>query len=504
MGQPAAGRLATTVKRLALLFALVVVIALPGGYFSLKNSNLTDHVETVAQVKAGAVNALASADPALWTYQLQRIEELLLRYPVPLTGDRATVRDAAGHVILTVGALPDAPVLTRTSALYDSARVVGWVEITHSYRPVLWGTLLAALLGLLLGVLVYATLLLLPLRALRRMTVELTQGMAALRAAEEQFRGLVEQSIAGIYIIQDGKFAYVNPRLAEIRGFACADEMIGLDIEPLLAEKDRARVAQYQRRLLSGEAQSISYNFTALRKDGSAVEVGVSSTRASYRGRPAIIGMMQDISEKVRAEQEIQRYIEQLRTAFMSTVEVTTLISEMRDPYTAGHERRVAAIAAAIGAELGLDERRIEGLRVAGFLHDIGKITIPAEILSRPGKLSAIEFQLVQEHAQASYDVLKSVEFPWPVAQIALQHHERIDGSGYPHGLKDDAILLEAKILAVADVVEAMASHRPYRPGLGIEAALSEIEAGRGSVYDAQVADACLRLFRERGYVIPG
>ncbi|MDP3617261.1 MAG: PAS domain S-box protein, partial [Rhodoferax sp.] len=242
MGQPAEGRLAATVKRLAQMFALVVAITLPGGYFSLKYSNLTDHVETVAQVKAGAVNALASADPALWIYQLQRIEEMLLRYPVPLTGDRATVRDAAGHVILTVGVLPDAPVLTRASALYDSARVVGWVEITHSYRPVLWGTLLAALLGLLLGVLVYATLLLPPLRALRRMTVELTQGMAALRAAEEQFRGLVEQSIAGIYIIQDGKFAYVNPRLAEIRGFAGADEMIGLDIQPLLAEKDRASV----------------------------------------------------------------------------------------------------------------------------------------------------------------------------------------------------------------------------------------------------------------------
>jgi len=187
----------------------------------------------------------------------------------------------------------------------------------------------------------------------------------------------------------------------------------------------------------------------------------------------------------------------------MSTVQVATTLSEMRDPYTTGHERRVAEVSVAIGAELGFDERRLEGLRVAGYLHDIGKITIPSEILSKPGKLTPVEFQLIKGHAQASYDVLKDVEFPWPVAQVALQHHERLDGSGYPHGLKGEAILLEARIMAVADVVEAMSSHRPYRPGLGIDKALAEIERGRGSAYDPAVVDACLRLFRDRGYAIP-
>ena len=164
----------------------------------------------------------------------------------------------------------------------------------------------------------------------------------------------------------------------------------------------------------------------------------------------------------------------------MSTVQVATTLSEMRDPYTAGHERRVA-----------------------GHLHDIGKISIPTEILAKPGKLSSAEFTLIKGHAQAGYDVLKDVEFPWPVAQVALQHHERMDGSGYPQGLKGEAILLESRIMAVADVIEAMSSHRPYRPGLGIAAALSEIERGRGTLYDANVADACLRLFREKGYTIP-
>ena len=140
---------------------------------------------------------------------------------------------------------------------------------------------------------------------------------------------------------------------------------------------------------------------------------------------------------------------------------------------------------------------------MAGYLHDIGKIAVPTEILAKPGKLNTTEYLLIKGHAQASYDVLKNVEFPWPVADVALQHHERMDGSGYPQGLKGEAILFESRIMAVADVIEAMSSHRPYRAGLGLEQALAEIERGRGTAYDASVADACLKLFREKGYSIP-
>ena len=329
------------------------------------------------------------------------------------------------------------------------------------------------------------------------------QAEEALRAAEERFRGLVEQSIAGIYVVQDDKFAYVNSRFAEIFGYGSAAEMIGGDKLSVVAEKDRETVAESIRLRTEGDVASVSYQFTGLRKDGSTIEVGVHGARATQDGRPAIIGLMQDISEKKRAEEQVQRYIQQLKTAVMSTVEVATTLSEMRDPYTAGHERRVAEIAVAIGAELGFDTRRQEGLRVAGYLHDVGKITIPSEILSKPGKLSPLEFDLIKGHSQASYDVLKGVEFPWPVAQVALQHHERIDGSGYPQGLKGEAILLEARIMSVADVIEAMSSHRPYRAGLGIEKALAEIERGRGSAYDIDVANACLRLFRDKGYSVP-
>ncbi len=322
------------------------------------------------------------------------------------------------------------------------------------------------------------------------------------RAGEEQFRGLVEQSIAGIYIIQDGRFAYVNPRFAEIFGYS-AGELIGRDPLSLTAEKDRGSVVENFRRRLDGEVRSVSYGFTGVRKDGAMIDVGVHGSYATHQGRPAIIGLLQDVSEKKRAEEQIQRHIVQLETAFMHSVKVATTLSEMRDPYTAGHERRVGEIAVAIGAELGFDARRQEGLRVAGYLHDVGKMTIPAEILAKPGKLSAIEFSMMKEHPQASYEVLKDVEFPWPVAQVALQHHERMDGSGYPQGLKGEEILFESRIMSVADVIEAMSGHRPYRAALGIDKALAEIERGRGTVYDPQVADACLRLFREKNYPIP-
>jgi putative nucleotidyltransferase with HDIG domain len=177
---------------------------------------------------------------------------------------------------------------------------------------------------------------------------------------------------------------------------------------------------------------------------------------------------------------------------------------ESRDPYTAGHQIRSADLARAIATEMGLPPEKIDGIRTAGAIHDIGKLSIPAEILSKPTKLSAIELSLIKEHSLKGYEMLKDVESPWPLAEMVYQHHERMDGSGYPRNLKGDEILMEARILAVADVVEAMASHRPYRPGLGIDAALKEIEKNKGIFYDDAVADACLRLFREKGFILEG
>ncbi len=327
------------------------------------------------------------------------------------------------------------------------------------------------------------------------------QADKSVREGQDQFRSLVEQSIAGIYILQDGKFVYVNPRFAEIFGYGSDDEFIGRDYWFVVAEKDRSMVADNNiGKRIKGEVFPSNYQFSGLRKDGSTVKIGIHGASATHNGRPAIIGLAQDITAKVRDEDEIARYGEQLRTAFMSTVEVVSILSEMRDPYTTGHESRVARLAVAIGAKLGMDSNRQEGLRVAASMHDVGKITIPAEILSKPGKLTPIEYQMIKGHAQAGYDVLKGVKFPWPVAEVALQHHERMDGSGYPQGLKGEAILLEARIIAVADVVEAMSSHRPYRAGLGIDKALAEIEGGTGTAYDPDVVNACLKVIRQDNF----
>ena len=329
------------------------------------------------------------------------------------------------------------------------------------------------------------------------------QAEAHLLESEERFHCLVEQSIAGIYIIQDDRIAYANARLAEIFGYSSPVEIMGKPAESIVAPEDKELVTSMVRRRVSGVSQRERYAFRGLRKDGSKVEVGADGATAAYQDRPAIVGLLQDISERKESERQIHEHVAKLESALRATVQVASTMSEMRDPYTSGHERRVSEIAAAIGAELGLEQNRVEGLRAIGLLHDIGKISVPSEILSKPGRLSDLEFELIKLHAQRGYEILKNTEFPWPLAQTVLQHHERLDGSGYPNGIKGDKILLEARILAVADTIEAMSSHRPYRAALGLDKALATVEADRGTKFDPIVVEACLRLCREKGYVIP-
>jgi HD-GYP domain-containing protein (c-di-GMP phosphodiesterase class II) len=205
-------------------------------------------------------------------------------------------------------------------------------------------------------------------------------------------------------------------------------------------------------------------------------------------------------TERERLEEERKRNLVKLEKSMEATVQAIAATIEMRDPYTAGHQRRVADLARHIAQDMSLPADEIHGIYLAATIHDIGKIHIPAEILSFPGRLGDIEYSLIKTHAQIGYDILKNVEFPWPVAQMVWQHHEHLDGSGYPRKLKGDEIMLGARILCVADVVEAMASYRPYRPGLGLETALKEITEYRGAKYDARVVDACLRVIREKGY----
>jgi putative two-component system response regulator len=218
---------------------------------------------------------------------------------------------------------------------------------------------------------------------------------------------------------------------------------------------------------------------------------------------PAVLNAMekkQTLVTKRKAEEEREAAYQALDKALNDSITAMSKMVEMRDPYTAGHQTKVADLSVAIARELKIPEENIRYLRIAALIHDIGKIYIPSDILNKPGKLRDMEWELIRIHAQGSYDILKNIEFPWPIAQIAWQHHERLDGSGYPNGLEGGQILMEAKILAVADVVDAMSSYRPYRPSLGIDKALEEISRNRGLLYDADIVDACLKLFRNDSY----
>jgi len=230
------------------------------------------------------------------------------------------------------------------------------------------------------------------------------------------------------------------------------------------------------------------------------VKEGLEKQRLVMENEKLYQEAQRELAERKRAEREIQHNLEKVRKAMEGTIRAMACIVETRDPYTAGHQQRVTYLAHSIAREMGLSEERIEGIRMAGLIHDLGKIGLPAEILSKPGQINEPELSLVKTHPELGHNMLKTIDFPWPIAQMVLQHHERMDGSGYPLGLTGAEILLEARILAVADVVEAIASHRPYRPALGLKKALQEISRNSGILYDSEVVNVCLRLFVEQGF----
>lgn len=212
-----------------------------------------------------------------------------------------------------------------------------------------------------------------------------------------------------------------------------------------------------------------------------------------------VIQERENVAERNRMGQELQESFRRLKKGLEDTISVLARAIETRDPYTSGHQKRVSELSCLIGKEIHLPPEQLDGLRLAGLIHDIGKISIPSEILNKPGRLSEVEYNLIKTHSEIAYEILKDIDFPWPIADMVLQHHERLDGTGYPKGLKSDNILLEAKILAVADVVDAMAAHRPYRPSLGVDQALEEITRSRDRLYDSRIVEACLRVIDREG-----
>jgi len=295
----------------------------------------------------------------------------------------------------------------------------------------------------------------------------------------------------------EGKCIYANERACQFYGYD-EEELLKINLYELNAPEQLDTVKAKIAELI--EKNQLTFESIHVCKNKPLAPVEISSLIIESGGRKLIVSAVCDISKRKRTEEELRQTSLRLQRAIEGAINAVALTTEIRDPYTAGHQHRVAKLACSIGRELGLSNEQIEGVRVAGTLHDIGKIYVPAEILSRPGRLRQNEINLVKDHAQVGYDLLSTIEFPWPVAQIVLQHHERVNGSGYPHGLSGDNILIEAKIMSVADVVEAMASHRPYRPALSIEEALLEISQQRGVLYSPEAVDACIKVFTQRGF----
>jgi PAS domain S-box-containing protein/putative nucleotidyltransferase with HDIG domain len=332
---------------------------------------------------------------------------------------------------------------------------------------------------------------------------ERRQAETALRESEAQFRAIFDQAAVGVALVDSptGGFLKINQKFCDILGLT-PEETTGKNFMAIIHPDDLQSILDKMHKLQYGGVRYFSRETRFCQKDGVPVSVNltVSAVQEMPEATKYYIAVVEDITQRQRAEIEVRQGLNKLRQALSGTVSALANTVEIKDPYTAGHQRRVAELACAIAQEIGLSRDHVEGMQVLSFLHDIGKIALPAEILSRPGKISTVEFNLIKSHPEVGYGILKDIEFPWPVAQAVLQHHERLDGSGYPAGLRGNAIIREAKILAVADVVEAMASHRPYRPSLGIEAALEEINKYKGNLFDSEAVGACLRLFREKGF----
>ena len=335
----------------------------------------------------------------------------------------------------------------------------------------------------------------------------------ALRESEQKYHWIVD-NMADVITVMDMnlRFTYISPSIVRLRGYT-PEEAMTQPLEQMMTPESLQIVVKALEEEMALETSGTAdpgrsriLELEEYRKDGSIVwsEDHLSFMRDEAQKPVGIISLTRDITERKQAEESLKEILERLSRAVNATIQVMVSAVEARDPYTAGHQLRSADLAGAIAAQMGLPREKIEGLRMAGSIHDIGKLSIPAEILSKPSKLTNIEYSLIKEHARMGYEMLKDVESPWPLAEIVYQHHERMDGSGYPRQLKGEDMIIEARILAVADVVEAMASHRPYRPTLGTDAALEEIEKNRGTLYDADAVDACLRLFREKGFQLEG
>jgi PAS domain S-box-containing protein/putative nucleotidyltransferase with HDIG domain len=327
-------------------------------------------------------------------------------------------------------------------------------------------------------------------------------GKPAPHPSGERFRDLVETTSDLVWEMDDRLvYTYISPHVCEMLGYT-PEEVLGktpFDFVPL-------REARQLIRLLTAAVAAHEpfrvIQMANLHKSGRVVLLETSGVPFFDRSGRLVgyRGIHRDVTQRRAADEQVQATIKRLESTVESVIQAISLTVEMRDHYTAGHQKRVNQLACAIAREMNLSMERLEIIRVAGLLHDFGKIFVPTEILIKPGKLNELEFSLVRSHPQSGYSVLKNIQFPWPIADIIVQHHERMDGSGYPSHLRGDEIGSDARILAVADVVEAMTFHRSYRPALGLDTALREINQNKATLYDPKVAEACLDTFLDRNF----
>ncbi|HPU93078.1 MAG TPA: HD domain-containing protein [Candidatus Saccharicenans sp.] len=320
-----------------------------------------------------------------------------------------------------------------------------------------------------------------------------------LENSESLDQSLIRQGRSAIFIAREGKIEFANGATSWILGYS-PDELIATPVEKVFRPETAQKIFGSDGSQPRQPGECSLLELTVLHKNGQEIPVEAEVAGIDYKGSPSTLAILHHGLDRQRLDEQLKDGLEKLKKTFGAIIEALNKLVEARDPYTGSHQRRVADLARAIAVDMGLSAETIDGLSLAAMVHDVGKVAVPSEILNKPGPLNKSEWGLIKNHPRTGYELLKDVEFPWPVAKIILQHHERLDGSGYPDGLKGGEIRLEARILAVADVVEAMSSLRPYREPHPLEEALQEIEKNKGLLYDPDVVDFCLRLFREKGY----
>ncbi len=322
------------------------------------------------------------------------------------------------------------------------------------------------------------------------------------RESEQKYKTLADNINVGIYrntVGPKGQFIEANPAIVKMFGYVSKDEFLSTNVSDLYQNPEDRKMFN-EKMLKCGFVKDEDLRLK--KKDGTPFFGSVSAVAVKNENGEVTHydGIIEDTTQHKKAEEQLQQTLEKLQRTISNTLEAMAKILESKDPYTAGHQKRVAQLVLAVAMAMKLPEEQTEGIHVAALIHDIGKIYVPAEILSRPAKLTASEFALIKCHPKLGHDILRTIEFRYPIADIILQHHERMDGSGYPNGLKNEEICLDAKILAVADVIEAMSAHRPYRPARSLETTLEEMSRNKGILYDSKIVDVCLKLFNEKGF----